>query len=123
MVTNNDVWDIVKLRLGLNNDQRDLVDSYIYEIGLRIKHFCNINEIPDDLKYTWAAMVIDALRIEQPNMDGIEATTGDGGTVKVGDTSVSSASGTKLTNASKSVIDQVVLNYQVDLIHYRKLRW
>lgn len=123
MITNKDIWPVVKLRLDLDDGQKDLVETYIDEIGRRILHYCNLSEIPAGLKMTWSSMVIDALRIEQPNMDGIEETTSGGESVKIGDTSVSPASGSVLTNASKSVIDQVVLNYRVDLNRYRRLRW
>lgn len=123
MITNKDIWPVVKLRLGLDDGQKDLVETYIDEIGRRILHYCNLSEIPAGLKMTWSSMVIDALRIEQPNMDGIEETTVGGESVKIGDTSVSPASGSTLTNATKSVIDQVVLNYRVDLHRFRKLRW
>lgn len=123
MITNKDIWPIVKLRLNLDDDQEGLVETYIDEIGHRILHYCNLTEIPAGLKSTWASMVIDALRIEQPNLEGIEDTSGGGESVKIGDTSVSPASGSVLTNASKSVIDQVVLNYRVDLHRFRRLRW
>ena len=116
------VLNIVRLRLGIS-DQDELITSYIEEIGERIKHYCNNSEIPDGLKSTWASMVIDALRIEQPNLEGVEDTTSGGESIKIGDTSVSPAAGSVLTNASKSVIDQVVLNYRVDLNRYRRLRW
>lgn len=123
MITNKDIWPVVKLRLDLDDGQKDLVETYIDEIGRRILHYCNLSEIPAGLKMTWSSMVIDALRIEQPNMDGIEETASGGESIKIGDTSVSPASGSVLTNASKSVIDQVVLNYRVDLNRYRRLRW
>lgn len=114
---------IVKLRLGFDDAQDNLINSYIDEIGERIKHYCNISEIPEALNHTWASMTIDALRVEQPNLEGIEETSADGESIKIGDTSVSPASVQGVTNASKSVIDQVVLNYRVDLYRYRKLRW
>lgn len=126
MISSTDVWAIVKLRLGLKTDDLyPLIDTYILEMERRIKHFCNIAMLPDDLLYTWASMVMDAVRIELPNVDEIEDTVGSGGgNVKVGDTSVSSG-GTSggLSNTSKSIIDSVVLNYKVDLIRYRRLRW
>lgn len=122
MAENNDVLATVKLRLGIT-DQDELIKSYIDEIGERIKHYCNIKEISEALKSTWAAMTIDAMRIEQPNLEGIEATSGVADAVQLGDTSVRPAEIQGLTNTSKEVIDQVVLNYRVDLNRYRRLRW
>lgn len=119
----SDVLATVKLRLGFDGQQDELINSYIDEIGERIRHVCNIAEIPEALNLTWASMVIDALRIEQPNLPGIEETSGEGDQISIGDTSSSPAQKTGLTNTSKSTIDQVVLNYRIDLNRYRKLRW
>jgi len=127
MITANDVWTIVKARLGLADDTlQPLINTYIAEIERRIKHYCNINQLPDDLLFVWASMVIDAVRVDLPNLDEISDTVGgQDGNIKVGDTSVSGGggSGGGLTNTAKSTIDQVVFNYRVDLNHYRKLRW
>ncbi|MGG1597618.1 phage head-tail connector protein [Paenibacillus naphthalenovorans] len=118
------VLQIVKQRLGLGDDtQDDLIGSYVTEIGRRILHYCNLVKVPDEVQYTWAAMTIDALRIEQPNLPGIVETSAAGEQIKVGDTSTAPARPAGLTNATKSVIDAVVMNYRVDLNRYRKLRW
>lgn len=124
-MTSTDVWNIAKLRLGLQDDNlRPLIETYIEEIGNRILHYCQIRTIPTALKITWASMVIDAVRVDLPNIDEINDTVGGGQSVKIGDTSVSPASAsTGVSNTSKKSIDTVVLNYQVDLNRYRKLRW
>ncbi|MGG4449647.1 phage head-tail connector protein [Brevibacillus porteri] len=115
----------VKLRLGLADGTQDtLITSYITEIGLRIKHYCNISAIPDDLIYVWTSMTIDAVRVDLPNVDEIADSVGGGSNVKVGDTSTTSGgSGGELSNTAKSVIDSVVFNYKMDLHRYRRLRW
>ncbi|WP_213528715.1 phage head-tail connector protein [Paenibacillus cisolokensis] len=118
-----DVLKTVKLRLGLDDSHDELIDSYVQEIGQRILHYTNLAEIPAELEHTWASMVIDALRIEQPNMPGIAETTGAGESVTIGDTSSAPARPAGLTNTAKSAIDTVVLNYRVDLNRNRKLRW
>ncbi|MCC8435475.1 phage head-tail connector protein [Brevibacillus sp. M2.1A] len=119
------VLENVKLRLGLADGTRDaLITSYITEIGLRIKHYCNISSIPDDLVYVWTSMAIDAVRVDLPNVDEIADSVGGGSNVKVGDTSTASGgSGGELSNTAKSVIDSVVFNYKMDLHRYRRLRW
>lgn len=119
-----DIWPIVKLRLGLVDESlKPLIETYIEEIGNRITHYCNVDVIPDDLKYTWTAMVMDALRVEQSSVDEIADTTDGDETVKLGDTSVAPAKSHGLTNTTKSIIDAVVVNYRIDLNRYRKLRW
>lgn len=127
MITSADVWTIVKGRLQLTDDKlQSLFESYIAEIEYRIKHYCNIRTVPDDLLYVWASMVVDAVRVDLPNVDEVYDTIGGQvGNVKVGDTSVTtdSDSGSGLSNTSKSVIDQVVFDYRSDLRRYRRMRW
>lgn len=127
MTQEEQVLQIVKLRLDLADDKNDaLVTSYIAEIGRRIRHYCNITTIPDDLIYVWASMTVDALRVDLPNVEEIADSVGGGGAnVKVGDTSVSGGGGSSggLSNTAKAAIDDVVFNYRIDLHRYRKMRW
>jgi len=124
-MTTADIWPIVKGRLGLTSDEhKEMIGTYIDEIGYRIKHYCNISAIPDGLKFVWASMTMDVVRIELPNVEEIADSVGDEGNVKIGDTQVGNgAIRGGVTNTSKSVLDDVVLNYRVDLNRYRRLRW
>lgn len=118
------VLEIIKQRLQLTDTTHDaLLISYIREIGRRILHFCNITEIPDDLSDVWASMVMDAVRVELPNVDEINESAGGADNVKIGDTSVAPVSSSGLSNTAKIVIDTVVLNYRHDLVSYRRMRW
>lgn len=121
------VLQTAKLRLSIDDETHDaLITSYVTEIGWRIKHYCNISTIPDDLIFVWASMTVDAVRVDLPNVDEISGSVGGGGAnVKVGDTSVSggSGSGGGLANTAKSVIDKVVFDYRLDLHRYRRMRW
>ncbi|WP_018306335.1 DNA-packaging protein [Desulfitobacterium hafniense] len=125
MITAADIWPIIKLRLSLQDDSlQTLVTSYIEEIEMRILHYCGIKAVPVGLKFTWASMAIDAVRIDLPNVAEISDTVGGAESIKVGDTQVSPArGGGDVSNTSKSAIDKVVLNYRIDLNRYRKLRW
>lgn len=122
-ITADDVWEVVKLRLALPDERKELVNTYIAEFERRIKHYCNLHVLPDDLLYVWASMVVDAVRVDQPNVDEIADTVGGEGSIKVGDTSVSSGKGAGLSNTAKSIIDQVVFDYRIDLHHYRRMTW
>ena len=116
----DDVLAAVKTRLqiaGADFDQ--LIMSYVAEIGQRIKHYCNVSDIPAELEPTWAAMVVDALRVDQAHIPAIAASLGGGETVSVGDTSVSA----NRSGVSKAVIDQIVFDYRKDLQRYRRIRW
>lgn len=118
------VLAIVKTRLRIPEDNHDdLINSYITEIGNRIKHYCNISEVPATFEGTWASMVIDALKVEQSTVEAIADNIDSGESIKIGDTSVAPAKSEGITSTSKKAIDEVVLNYRVDLNRYRKLRW
>lgn len=126
MITAADIWPIIKGRLSLQDDAlQSIISTYIDEIEQRILHYCGIRAVPNGLKFTWASMAIDAIRIDLPNVAEISDTVGGAESVKVGDTQVSPArgSGGDVSNTSKSAIDKVVLNYRIDLNRYRKLRW
>lgn len=124
-ISPSDVVALVKTRLHLAGDAQDLlIQSYVAEIEQRILHYCNVDEVPAGLKWTWASMTIDALRVEQTTVEEIDETADRGESVKLGDTSVSPAGGSAgTTNMNKAAIEAVVLNYRIDLNRYRKLRW
>jgi hypothetical protein len=123
-MTREDIWLIVKRRLKLSDDSlKEIALEYIEEIENRILHYCNITEVPVGLKFTWVSMTMDVLRVELPSEDAIAETADSGTNVKIGDTSVNQAGGKAITNMSKSSIDDVVLNYKIDLNRYRKLKW
>ncbi|MFS8534847.1 MAG: hypothetical protein FWJ65_06770 [Limnochordales bacterium] len=123
-ISPDEIIALVKTRLHLTDDSLDaLIQSYVAEIEQRILAYCNLDEVPDGLRWTWASMTIDALRIEQASVEAIGQTADRGESIRVGDTSVTPSSAGGVTNTSKSAIDQVVLNYRVDLNRYRKLRW
>ena len=118
-----DVLAIVKLRLGFDGQWDELIGSYVSEIGDRIRHYCNISDIPTALERVWASMAIDLLRIEQPKLPEIEESSGEAESITIGDTSTAPAQAKGVTNVSKSIIDELVLNYRADLNRYRRLRW
>lgn len=123
-MTNADIWEMVKLRLQLKDDTlQPLIDSYVDDIGQRIMNYCGISIIPVGLKFTWVSMTIDAVRIDLPGIGEIADTVGGGENVKIGDTSVSPASASGVSNVSKGSIERIVTNYSIDLNRFRKLRW
>lgn len=119
----NRVLELVKLRLGLQDEAlTPLISSYIPEVGWRIKNYCHISDVPEGLVFTWASMVIDVLKSEHSTIKEIGKTIDQGGkNIKIGDTSISPASGGGPD--AKSAIDSVVLNYAVDLNRYRRMTW
>lgn len=116
-----DVLSLVKTRIGITGNARDgLIGGYVDEIGQRILNDCNIQEMPDGLKYTWISMTIDLLKVEQQSIPEIAAISPTASEVKIGDTTTKEAPGSA---APKSALNSIVLNYEKDLGCYRKLRW
>jgi len=118
-----DVLRTVLLRMDLKETSKALVMSYVDEMGNRIKHYCNITAVPQQLEGVWASMVMDALRVEQASRDEIADTITDNESVKIGDISVGPARGSEVSSSSKGIINSLVLNYSKDLNHYRRHRW
>lgn len=116
-ISQSDVLTLVKERLGLTDETSDaLIDSYIEELEQRILNYCNVVEVPDGLKYVWASMTIDLLKVKHPTMPAITTLLGTTVEVKAGDTSTK-------TTANRSSVDAIVTSYANDLNRYRKLRW
>lgn len=115
------VLEEIKTRLRLNDAAYDgLISSYVREVGYRILHICNLDEIPNSLIGTWTSMTLAVLRVEQPQLPGLEQYDSDA--IKIGDTSVSPASSSAADN-TKATIDMVALSYRSDLIRHRRMRW
>lgn len=118
------VLELVKNRLEISDDsQNDLILTYVDEVGNRIKHYCNIDGLPNDLKFVWASIAQHIIFYVQGSYTGETADTIS--SVKIGDTQTSINQPNKLNSPafSNKVIDDVILNYKADLSPYRKLRW
>eukprot|EP01113_Clastostelium_recurvatum_P025498 TRINITY_DN30674_c0_g1_i1.p1 TRINITY_DN30674_c0_g1~~TRINITY_DN30674_c0_g1_i1.p1 ORF type:complete len:134 (+),score=3.35 TRINITY_DN30674_c0_g1_i1:490-891(+) len=121
------IIDEVKRRLGLDvNDttHNDLIGTYVDEVGWRTRNYIN-NKIPDDLSYTWVAMVASALSTEQINVLRPPVESEEVFEMKIGDTSIKPASAAKAAPSSPTVtvIDAVLRDYQGELNAFRRLRW
>lgn len=119
----NKVLNLVRARLRLQNEELNpLIESYIPELGWRIKNYCQISSIPEGLVFVWVSMVIDVLKAEHSTIKEIGSAIDKGDkSIKIGDTSISPAKSS--TSNPKSAIDVIVLNYAVDLNRYRRLVW
>lgn len=126
MVTIDEVVAAIKMRMNNPVNLDGVILSYALEIEWRIKNYCQINVVPDGLKYIWIAMVVDILKTEQSTNDEVsEVIDTSGDNIKIGDTSITGGSSNAAANKAmnKPVIDDVVVNYRVDLNRYRKMRW
>ncbi|RXM70852.1 phage head-tail connector protein [Clostridium tetani] len=120
----NDVLELVKLRLGLKDDKLDdVIKNYIYEMKFKILNYCHIKTIPRDLMYLWATMTMDIVRVDQAYLDEISNTIADNvKSINLGDISVNFGSSNEVTSTSKKSINDIVLNYEKELRSSRKVK-
>lgn len=108
------VNEIVLSKLKLSTTNND-IDLAIEEIGQKIYNFCNIpftEELPKELNFTYANMVVGLVSYSSPNILQKDITN-----IKMGDTSYTFDLASK-----QKFIDNLILNYEDDLTKYRKIR-
>jgi len=126
------VYEIVEAKL--NNDAITELDinMAIAEIEEVIKNYCNIDLIPDGLKFTMANMAVDLAKyqyeVSNPAddiLDAIDAT--DISTLKIGDTNIAlggnNSERAKALKSHRPNLDRIVMNYQAQLNKYRRMVW
>lgn len=136
------VMDIVKVKLGADTPSEPLLKITVDEIEQTILNYCNINEIPKELTYTFANMVVDLFRYEDEfikativSVEGEEeeaepdVNTGNINSIRVGDTTITFGSGSDTSIYNKNLrshqanLDTVVLDYESQLKKFRRLVW
>jgi hypothetical protein len=126
------VFEIVSAKLNNEAITELDINMAIDEVGEEIKNYCNIDEIPDGLKYTWANMAIDLAKYQyevnnpvDDILDAIDAT--DVSTLKIGDTQIAlGGNNSERATALKSHkpnLDQILMNYKAQLNRYRRMVW
>lgn len=131
------VLEIVNIKtsnINISNAEKLLA---IDEVEQAIKNYCNIDVVPDELKFTWANMSIDLLRYmyesnlpeNDGDINGDAISTGDISSLKIGDTTINLGSGSS-TNAHNLAIkshypnlDEIVMNNKAQLQRFRKMVW
>lgn len=103
------------------------ITSYIDEVEMSIKNYCNIDSVPEELKFVWVSMTMDYFRWLQaskpdPSSGNVSPTVLT--SLREGDTSLGfSVDTSAIAHSSQNVLDQVVLNYQDQLNRFRKVVW
>lgn len=115
-----DVFEIVKAKLPLDKIPGDpLLAMYVAEVGQSIMTYLNRTDIPAELNFTYANMVVDFItgqtrRLEPEGQSSVAS-------IKEGDVTVQFGS-TKLE--SREMASQALLfDYSSQLNKFRKLRW
>lgn len=111
------VLDIVKAKLDNPPPDERLV-VYIDEVGQAIKTFCNRDDIPDELRYVHANMVVDFIRLKQKNAPDAEPAVQS---IKEGDVQVAFAVPEK--SQGETEVESIVHSYKSALYKFRKMRW
>lgn len=124
---NETIKNLVVARLsafGVTPSEADsaMIDYSIEFIALRIKNFCNIEEIPQELNYEWAnAVCADFLKMKL-STGSLENVAQIVKSISEGDTTVSySESGTP-----ESQLLECIAKMSLDisgLVRFRKMTW
>ncbi len=113
-----DVLEIVKRKLS-NPPDDEVLELDIEEIAQTIKNYCNREDIPDELKYVHANMVVDFINSVKRSNDPEDNTAV--ASIKEGDVQVSF--GAARIEAKERAMVRLVFDYTKQLNRFRKLRW
>lgn len=113
------VLEIVKSKLGDNPPDDASLKVDIEEVGQAIKNHCNRTDIPNELRFVHANMVIDFIKgVERGNdPEGNTAVA----SIKEGDATVQFGSA-RLDSRERST-ERILYDYAKQLNRFRKLRW
>lgn len=114
-----DVIDIVKAKLPDPKPDDLLLHAYIEEVGQSIKNYCNRTDIPKELNFVHANMVVDFITGENRRNDP-EAQSSVS-SIKEGDTQVTF--GSAKVDSRERATEQLLFDYAKQLNKFRKLRW
>ena len=110
-----------------------LMSLAISQVEQEIKNYCNIDKVPEEVKFTWASMAVDFLRYQvaatSSSDDNSTFDANEISSIKIGDTSIGIGSGSA-TNAKNIALkshqphlDSLILNYKEQLNRFRRLVW
>ncbi len=111
------VLEIVKAQLDTSLSD-DRLEMYIDEVGQAIKTFCNREDVPDELRYVHANMVVDLVRLRQKNTPDAEPAVQS---IKEGDVQITFTTHEK--SQGETEVESVVHSYKNALYKFRKMRW
>lgn len=113
------VIEIVKLKLPNPKPSDDVLNMRIEEVGQSIKTYCNRSDIPKELRFVHANMVIDFINGENRKSDP-EAQSSVA-SIREGDTTVQF--GSAKVESRERATEQLLFDYTKQLNKFRKLRW
>lgn len=113
-----DVLEIVKAKVPADQLPSDtMLEMHIAEVRQAILTFCNRTDIPTDLVFVHANMVVDIITGENRKINQDTEVK----SISEGDTVVQY--GSSKVSASESSTQDILNNYKEQLFRFRKLRW
>lgn len=115
-----DVFDIIKARLPVElipNDTSLAMD--VAEVGQSILTYCNLTDIPKELVFTHANMVIDLITGNARRSD--TSSPGTVKSIKEGDVLVTFEA--TRGSSREAQVEALLFDYASQLNKFRKLRW
>lgn len=120
----------IKLRLKSLGYETTIEDEFALIFAMDsveqyIKHFCNINEIPDCLECVFIDMCCGRFLKDKKSTGQLSTMEFDEVVKQIvdGDTTVSFAAGTDNETIFNSYIDKLINGYMDSLLAHRKLLW
>jgi hypothetical protein len=126
------VNEIVRAKVKIEAITELDIQLAINEVEEVIKNYCNIDIIPDALKFTWANMSVDLVRYQYESnisaddvLAGIDAS--DISNLKIGDTQIAlqgnNSERSKTLKSHRPNLDQIVMNNKEQLNKFRRMVW
>ncbi|CAG9620879.1 head-tail connector protein [Sutcliffiella rhizosphaerae] len=113
-----DVFQIVKAKLPYQIEDTILA-VHIAEVGQAMKNYMNRSDIPRDLVFVHANMVIDLITNENRKTDEDSQQTVT--SIREGDVQVQF--GSARVESSERAMERLLFDYSKQLNRFRKLRW
>lgn len=126
------VYEIVRAKIKDEAITEPDIQLAAMEVEEVIKNYCNIDEVPEALKYTWANMATDLAKYNyQVNNDSddvlADIDASDVSNIKIGDTQIALQGGSseraRLLKSHRPNLDQIVMNYKEQLNRFRRMVW
>lgn len=109
------ILEIVKTLLHIEGAEFDnILKVYIAEVTQRILNFCNISELPEQLTYTAARMVVTLYQLDS----GEEEAAGKVKKITEDDMTVEYS---ELSAQAKSELEALIVDVKPELYQYRKV--
>jgi len=126
------ILEIVKAKIKNEAITELDIQLAISEVEEVIKNYCNIDTIPEALKFTWANMAVDLIRYQYESnigeddvLAGIDVS--DVSNLKIGDTQIAlqgnNSERGRILKSHRPNLDQIVMNNKEQLNRFRRMVW